>query len=58
MAGKGTIDWKQAMELLRSAPQTPPLMLELERREDQSVREAGPTFEKLKRRRTCVIEIW
>src|SRR6202049_3390432 len=28
--GKGTIDWKEAMELLRSAPQTPALMLELE----------------------------
>jgi sugar phosphate isomerase/epimerase len=27
--GQGTINWKQAMELLRSAPQTPPLMLEL-----------------------------
>ena len=27
--GEGTIDWKEAMELLRSAPQTPPLMLEL-----------------------------
>ena len=28
--GQGTIDWKEAMELLRSAPQTPALMLELE----------------------------
>jgi sugar phosphate isomerase/epimerase len=27
--GQGTINWKEAMELLRSAPQTPPLMLEL-----------------------------
>jgi len=27
--GEGTIDWKEAMALLRSAPQTPPLMLEL-----------------------------
>ncbi len=27
--GKGTIDWKQAMALLRSAPQTPPLLLEV-----------------------------
>jgi sugar phosphate isomerase/epimerase len=33
--GQGTIDWKQAMELLRSAPQTPPLMLELA--EDEKV---------------------
>jgi sugar phosphate isomerase/epimerase len=28
--GSGSIDWKQAMELLRSAPQTPPLLLEIE----------------------------
>jgi sugar phosphate isomerase/epimerase len=28
--GAGTIDWKQAMELLRSAPHTPPLLLEIE----------------------------
>jgi len=27
--GQGTINWKEAMELLRSAPQTPPLLLEL-----------------------------
>jgi sugar phosphate isomerase/epimerase len=28
--GQGSIDWKEAMELLRSAPQTPALLLELE----------------------------
>jgi sugar phosphate isomerase/epimerase len=28
--GKGSIDWKQAMELLRSAPHKPPLLLEIE----------------------------
>lgn len=28
--GQGTIDWKEAMNLLRSAPQTPALLLELE----------------------------
>jgi sugar phosphate isomerase/epimerase len=28
--GAGTINWKEAMELLRSAPQKPPLLLELE----------------------------
>jgi len=28
--GAGTIDWKTAMELLRSAPNTPPLLLEIE----------------------------
>jgi sugar phosphate isomerase/epimerase len=27
--GQGTIDWKEAIELLRSAPQKPPLLLEL-----------------------------
>jgi sugar phosphate isomerase/epimerase len=27
--GQGTIDWKEAVELLRSAPQTPPLLLEV-----------------------------
>jgi sugar phosphate isomerase/epimerase len=46
--GEGTIDWKQAVELLRSAPQTPALMLELEGDEKlnplEKIRE---TFEKL-----------
>jgi sugar phosphate isomerase/epimerase len=28
--GKGTIDWKEAMELLRTAPHVPPLLLEIE----------------------------
>jgi sugar phosphate isomerase/epimerase len=28
--GSGSIDWKQAMEMLRSAPHTPPLLLEIE----------------------------
>src|SRR6266478_6632014 len=28
--GKGSIDWKQAMELMRAAPHTPPLLLEIE----------------------------
>ena len=27
--GQGTINWKEAIELLRSAPQTPPLLLEI-----------------------------
>jgi sugar phosphate isomerase/epimerase len=46
--GQGTIDWKEAMELLRSAPQTPPLLLELN--EDEKVNpleKLGETFEKL-----------
>lgn len=33
--GQGTINWKEAMELLRSAPQTPPMLLELA--EDEKV---------------------
>ena len=46
--GQGTIDWKQAMELLRSAPQTPPLLLELESEEKVNPLEKLPgTFEKL-----------
>jgi sugar phosphate isomerase/epimerase len=27
--GQGTIDWKEAIELLRSAPQIPPMLLEI-----------------------------
>jgi len=46
--GDGTIDWKQAMELLRSAQQTPALMLELEGDEKVNPLEKLPeTFEKL-----------
>jgi sugar phosphate isomerase/epimerase len=46
--GEGTIDWKQAMELFRSAPQTPPLLLELG--EDEKVNpleKLQRTFDKL-----------
>jgi sugar phosphate isomerase/epimerase len=46
--GQGTIDWKQAMELLRSAPEKPPLMLELEGDEKVNPLEKLPgAFEKL-----------
>ena len=46
--GKGTIDWKQAMELLRSAPHTPPLLLEIEGDEKVSVPDGmSETFRKL-----------
>jgi sugar phosphate isomerase/epimerase len=46
--GAGTIDWKEAMELLRSAPQTPPLLLELEGDEKVNpLEKLGETFEKL-----------
>ncbi|MGA8618902.1 MAG: sugar phosphate isomerase/epimerase family protein [Candidatus Sulfotelmatobacter sp.] len=46
--GQGTIDWKEAMELLRSAPQTPALMLELEGEEKVNpLEKLESTFEKL-----------
>jgi sugar phosphate isomerase/epimerase len=46
--GAGTIDWKEAMELMRSAPQTPPLLLELESDEHVNPLDKFPaTFEKL-----------
>jgi sugar phosphate isomerase/epimerase len=46
--GQGTIDWREAMELLRSAPQTPPLLLELEHDEKVNPLEKfGAAFEKL-----------
>jgi sugar phosphate isomerase/epimerase len=46
--GQGTIDWKEAIELLRSAPQTPPVLLEVG--EDEKVNaldKLGETFDKL-----------
>jgi sugar phosphate isomerase/epimerase len=46
--GQGTIDWKQAMELFRSAPQTPPLLLELAEDEKvNSLEKLQQTFDKL-----------
>src|SRR5271167_1260867 len=46
--GQGTIDWKEAMELLRTAQQTPPLMLELEGNEKVNpLEKLGEAFEKL-----------
>jgi sugar phosphate isomerase/epimerase len=46
--GAGTINWKEAMELLRSAPQTPALLLELEGDEKVNpLEKLGATFEKL-----------
>jgi sugar phosphate isomerase/epimerase len=46
--GAGTIDWKEAMGLLRSAPQMPALMLELEGDEKVNpLEKLGATFEKL-----------
>jgi sugar phosphate isomerase/epimerase len=46
--GEGSINWKAAMELLRSAPNTPPLLLEIEH--DDKVNpldKIGPAFDKL-----------
>jgi sugar phosphate isomerase/epimerase len=46
--GAGTIAWKEAMELLRTAPQTPALMLEVA--EDENVNpleKVRATFEML-----------
>ena len=46
--GSGSIDWKQAMELLRSAPQTPPLLLEIEGDEKiNAVEKMDEAFKKL-----------
>ena len=46
--GEGTVDWKEAMELLRSAPQTPALLLELEGDEKMKpLEKLAETFEKL-----------
>jgi sugar phosphate isomerase/epimerase len=46
--GQGTIDWKEAMELFRTAPQTPPLLLEIA--DDEKVNpleKLRPAFDKL-----------
>jgi sugar phosphate isomerase/epimerase len=46
--GDGSINWKEAMELLRSAPQTPPLLLEIEADEKMNpLEKIGQTFDKL-----------
>ena len=46
--GSGSIDWKQAMELLRSAPHTPALLLEIEADEKINPAEKmAEAFEKL-----------
>jgi sugar phosphate isomerase/epimerase len=46
--GQGTIDWKEAVELLRSAPQKPPLLLELgEDEKVNALEKLAETFDKL-----------
>jgi len=37
--GEGTIDWKEAIQLLRTAPQVPPLLLEIEVVEGRKISE-------------------
>jgi sugar phosphate isomerase/epimerase len=47
--GAGSVDWKSTMELLRSAPHKPPLLLEIE--SDDKINpldKMGEAFEKLK----------
>jgi sugar phosphate isomerase/epimerase len=46
--GQGTIDWREAVELLRSAPQRPPLLLELgENEKVNALEKLGETFDQL-----------
>src|SRR6201993_141115 len=46
--GQGSIDWKEGMALLRSAPQVPPLLLEIEGDDKVNpVEKIGPAFDKL-----------
>jgi sugar phosphate isomerase/epimerase len=46
--GKGTIDWPEAMRLLRSAPNVPPILIEINAGEDPNVVEkCQQTFKKL-----------
>jgi sugar phosphate isomerase/epimerase len=45
--GKGTINWKETMELLRSAPQKPPILLELEDDKSPVGGRMSEAFEKL-----------
>jgi sugar phosphate isomerase/epimerase len=48
--GKGTIDWTEAMQLLRSAPNTPPLLLEIEADDKVNpVAAMGEAYEKLEK---------
>jgi sugar phosphate isomerase/epimerase len=48
--GKGSINWSETMQLLRSAPQVPPLLLEIEGEEKVSpVERMAETFDKLEK---------
>src|ERR1700747_42711 len=46
--GSGSVNWKEAMELLRSAPHTPPLLLEIEHDDKVNpIEKMGAAFDKL-----------
>jgi sugar phosphate isomerase/epimerase len=46
--GEGSINWKEAVELLKSAPNRPPLLLEIEHNEKVNpVDKIGPSFDQL-----------
>jgi sugar phosphate isomerase/epimerase len=45
--GEGTINWKEATELLRTAPHVPPLLLELEGETQRLSEKMAETFKKL-----------
>lgn len=48
--GAGSINWKEAMELLRSAPQTPPLLLEIEHDDKVNpIEKMQPMFDQLEK---------
>jgi sugar phosphate isomerase/epimerase len=49
--GNGSIDWKEAMELLRSSPNTPPILLEIEGEDKiNPADKMGEAFRKLETR--------
>jgi len=46
--GEGSINWKEALELLRSAPHVPPLLMEIEGDEKADVAaKMGEAFRRL-----------
>jgi sugar phosphate isomerase/epimerase len=48
LPGEGSIDWKKTVELLSSAPQRPPLLLEVKGSDDMPVAQrVGETFDRL-----------
>jgi len=45
--GEGTVDWKEAMSLLRTAPHVPPVLLEIEDETEKISQKMAETFAKL-----------